>query len=605
MSTKTTFKRVALVAVAALGLSVVAVAPSSAAQTVANTFINCTTADGGTITPSATTGAECGGVAGSSNYVVLTSLSQAKDIEISVAGSTFAADETGFVINTAGTVATLAASNAKKIRVLTPTAGTITVSVKSATAGSGIYTASTETVVITVAATALSGSYSAANSSVYIVAGETNTATADATTTPSKAKTYGSTDSATASIIVSYLDGLKNPVRNDTVTATITSGPGTIWTGALITAGGVSYYDSRTASTAQASGSLNNYSSSAIADLQGKVGFYVFANNQAGTSVITLKNSAGTVIGTKSVTFTDTTIASITATVLKPTVQGDTGAHTGGVIKLTLKDSAGNPITSPAAYPTATVSPSTLAAAAISGANDTATANSAGEVFWGIDPTTAATYGKFTVTFKVGLVTATADVTLSSAKASTFTITGAATTAGNTVTHTVTAKDAKGYAVPEGSLLSTYVSARTTTGGIATDLDITTANKSVGGVWTVTGTAPLATTELVTTYTLTGTAATADSNFVAALAGTKPVVTVAVANPATDGAIDAANEATDAANAATDAALAAADAADAATAAAEDASAAVAALAKSVNTALKALKKQITSLTALVNKLLK
>jgi len=81
--------------------------------------------------------------------------------------------------------------------------------------------------------------------------------------------------------------------------------------------------------------------------------------------------------------------------------------------------------------------------------------------------------------------------------------------------------------------------------------------------------------------------------------------TATVANSSVDAATDAANEATDAANAATDAALAAADAADAATAAAEDASAAVATLAASVSTALGNLKKQITALTALVNKLLK
>jgi hypothetical protein len=81
--------------------------------------------------------------------------------------------------------------------------------------------------------------------------------------------------------------------------------------------------------------------------------------------------------------------------------------------------------------------------------------------------------------------------------------------------------------------------------------------------------------------------------------------TVTLSDPGSQAAVDAASEATDAANAATDAALAAADAADAATAAAEDASAAVATLAKSVGTALNNLKKQITALTALVNKLLK
>ncbi len=80
---------------------------------------------------------------------------------------------------------------------------------------------------------------------------------------------------------------------------------------------------------------------------------------------------------------------------------------------------------------------------------------------------------------------------------------------------------------------------------------------------------------------------------------------ITLSDPGSQAAVDAAAEATDAANAATDAALAAADAADAATAAAEDASASVAKLSKSVTTALNSLKKQITSLTALVNKLLK
>jgi hypothetical protein len=88
-------------------------------------------------------------------------------------------------------------------------------------------------------------------------------------------------------------------------------------------------------------------------------------------------------------------------------------------------------------------------------------------------------------------------------------------------------------------------------------------------------------------------------------AGLTRTITVNLSNPGSQAAVDAAVEATDAANAATDAALAAADAADAATAAAEDAAAAVATLAKQVNTALGNLKKQITALTALVNKLLK
>ncbi len=78
-----------------------------------------------------------------------------------------------------------------------------------------------------------------------------------------------------------------------------------------------------------------------------------------------------------------------------------------------------------------------------------------------------------------------------------------------------------------------------------------------------------------------------------------------VVNASADAATDAANEATDAANAATDAALAAADAADAATAAAQDASDAVAALSASVSKLISSLRAQITSLTNLVIKIQK
>jgi hypothetical protein len=81
--------------------------------------------------------------------------------------------------------------------------------------------------------------------------------------------------------------------------------------------------------------------------------------------------------------------------------------------------------------------------------------------------------------------------------------------------------------------------------------------------------------------------------------------TVVADNSAAQAAADAAAEATDAANAATDAANAAAEAADAATAAAQDAADAVAALSTQVSEMVNALKKQITALTNLVIKIQK
>jgi hypothetical protein len=88
-------------------------------------------------------------------------------------------------------------------------------------------------------------------------------------------------------------------------------------------------------------------------------------------------------------------------------------------------------------------------------------------------------------------------------------------------------------------------------------------------------------------------------------AGSALSATATVSDENASAATDAANEATDAANAATDAALAAADAADAATAAAQDASDAVAALSASVSKMISSLRAQITSLTNLVIKIQK
>ena len=88
-------------------------------------------------------------------------------------------------------------------------------------------------------------------------------------------------------------------------------------------------------------------------------------------------------------------------------------------------------------------------------------------------------------------------------------------------------------------------------------------------------------------------------------AAVSAIATVVADNSVAQAAADAAAEATDAANAATDAANAAAEAADAATAAAQDAADAVAALSTQVTEMVSALKKQITALTNLVIKIQK
>jgi len=596
---------------------------ANAAQTVLQTYVNCTTADGGTITPAADAGAECQGVAGEGNYVVLTALDQAKDMKLNVsgAGATFSTPGNSFsALATPNTTAYAAGGATSSIRVLTPTVGTITVSVAAATAGSGIYSATTETVVITVVDKAASGIYSAANTTVYLVAGETNTATADATTAPTAVATYAGNDSAVASIVVTYLDGLStgSGVLGDTLTATITSGPGAILVPRVAgTSGTTSGFLSETRTSQyngvaqngayKASDSVGSVTGAAMVQAGGKFTVLVFANGQTGTTVVTIKNKAGTIIGTKSVVFTSTTAASYTATVVKAFVDGDTtyagathGDSRNGAITVVAKDSAGNPIPT-AAAPTVTSTSTILSVGCGNNGTDTCTANSKGVLSFFAKSSTAATYGPATVTFTSpdGLVKTTATLTWSSKKASTFTITGPASAGtGDALTFTATAKDAKGYAIPDGLVASTYIVA-TGTGVPVTSAGIGTpalTGKFANGVATLAATgATVSSASATVTFTLTGTADTADTQYVSTLAGIEIPVTLTLESP-TDAT---ASLALDAANAATDAANNAYDEAQNATQAASDALAAVTALAKQVKSLIASVKR----LTAAVAKL--
>ncbi len=611
MSTKTTFKRVALVTVAALGFGVMSVAPSSAATNV-NLWVKV--ADGVSAGAASTAGNDVGGgIAGAYNNVTIGVTAFGAGDVVELTGGTFVSASNSGVLNTAKTVVVLAAGTADLV-VATPTAGTITAKLYKNTAGVVSATAS-ETVTITVGATALSGAYSAAKSTAYIAAGETFTASADATIAVAKTVTA---DTATASIVVRYLDGLGKPVTGDTLTATITSGPGTVATRSTNSGafGPGYFYDSSTAISG-VGGNIgdartmttvaNQYSvGTPVESYTGYAAFHVFSNNLPGVTTVTIKNVAGAVVATKSLTFTDTKIANITATVLKPLVNGDTaGAHTNDVIKLVFTDSAGAVIKAPAAYPTAASGLATTGgiSQANAGSYDTATAT-AGFVLWGVDAV-GAKYGDVTYTFTAGTVTATATVKFVSKVASTVTVEAATATAGDKITYTITAKDSNGAGIPDGTPLTNYVASVATTGGIAAEPTIAASNLSVAGVWTVTGTAPLISTNLTSTFTLTGTAATLDTNLTAALAATTKVVSVAISNPATDAAAAAAEEATAAANDATDAALSAAEAAEAATAMAQEAVDAVAELSASVTKLISALRAQITSLTNLVIKIQK
>ncbi|CAM8620124.1 hypothetical protein [Candidatus Planktophila dulcis] len=172
---------------------------------------------------------------------------------------------------------------------------------------------------------------------------------------------------------------------------------------------------------------------------------------------------------------------------------------------------------------------------------------------------------------------------------------------------TVSVLDEDGLALPSGAISNVFASAPTTNvaftsgTGPTTSVTLAAATSSTGPTTAGAETYVMYMPNAVGDLTITGTGSTG----LAAAGRVAVSATASVVNSSVDAATDAANEATDAANAATDAALAAADAADAATAAAQDASDAVAALSATVAKLVASLKAQITSLTNLVIKIQK
>ena len=564
----TTIKRSALVAVAALGLGVMSVAPSQAA---ANVLIKYTSGDGAAA-GDLNTGT---GVAGAFNYVTVTaetwSATAGNDYVITVDSSILAATGAGSTI-ASDKKSLLGSAGANALQIATPAVGTVTVSYWKRTAGVLAATAA-ETVVITVNASAQSGTYSAANTTAFIGAGETNPAldaTADAVIT---GLGTANVDTATASIGVTMKDALK-AARNDTVTATVISG------GANVRV--VSRADSVTALTTDVV--AGTFSANALST-SGQVVVFVHANGTSGPAIIRLTNSAGTEIAQKTVTFSSTTVATLTATV----VYGNVNGTKAGAVTVIAKDQAGYVV------PNAPVTVASSDATKIASATCLNT-DSTGKAVCQVVAATAGS-GAATLTFTSGVAKTTASVRAAGVLATKLTVTASASSAeaGTKVTYTLEAADAAG-ALADGDYINEFfaadpVTSNGGTGAFAADTVTVLAGKATSEVFV-----PFIAGKYSTTWTLKGTAGTATTNLDKALAGTKVTVDVDVTNASADAALDAANEAATAAQDATDAAIQAADAAD-------EATAAVAALSLEVNTLIAGLKAQLSTLYKIVIKL--
>jgi len=338
----------------------------------------------------------------------------------------------------------------------------------------------------------------------------------------------------------------------------------------------------------------------------------VYPDGSSGVSTITISSAAGKVLATETITFFGAP-ATITATAAKAVI--GVGSGLADVLSVIVKDASGtlvSNLTSFGVVSSDTTKISTVYATAVGAGKYTASTG----VY--LIPVTSVAAGSANLTVTTN--TSSADTTGVSAAPVAVRV-GSITPAKVTVT-----TDKSSYAPGEKAIITVALAD-------ATGLDLVsgetyTAIFATGGITssytlsgaTITGTGvvsyvaggktyevfmPVTEGDVKLSWTTGSTASGTNTGLATANQAVAGSITVAVSSVASAAALDAANEATDAANAATDAALAAADAADAATAAAEDASAAVAALDKSVNTALNNLKKQITALTKLVNKLLK
>jgi hypothetical protein len=492
MSTKTIYKRIALVAVAALGMGVLtSVSPASAT----NTAVHCEVADG----LSNGTGADktCTGVAGAANTVTLTTLAAGVTADdrlvVSGAGATFGAvTGAGNAIATNGLSATLADVNGT-ITVVTPTVGTITVSLFQLLSP-GIYSSTAfETVTITVNATAKSGIANASTSAAVVLAnGATLTSYDDYTEISGGTNATSAVDgrvSGVASAVIAGIirDAVPGAVTGATVSMSV-SGPGTI----------SASRDGSTTETLADGGKADSITTAANGLFYGRL----YSDGTSGVSTITIKVGT-TTFATKTVTFYGTATAisatqnlyNVTAggTLGKATAAGAaTGADVANTYAATIKvtDALGNPAIG-------TVSALSSNTAVIDTAACTASSVTTGTYNCEVHGASGATVGSSaTVTWQVLLADG---VAKASAAPLTFKIGGTAAKAtvapaaaayapGSLVTLTVTVTDALGNAAAD---LDTNIFAAGIKSSVALTKDWTLAGAGEVNVAVVNGKASL------------------------------------------------------------------------------------------------------------------
>jgi len=632
MSTKTTIKRIALVAVAALGLGMLSSVPSqaytsgysltvdandtvavgeTATATITQTFYASSLHDSVTVNATLNSGSDKWTGAGV-NLTVADSVTSATTASAAnrptiVWGNSAnttnsrSGDETKFTNGTYGYAndsATVGSGGANRYVTVTYTAtlygakaaGTYTVSFNSSsyTAGSAagaVASLGAATWTVTVSATDTT-----ATAASFSVVREATAGIGELTTTDSAVSASKST-ATTVGVAATIYVTQKNAANtaSESLTATV-SGPA---------------YVNTSSTTRPTSGSAVTFAwTSATA-----TPIYVWSTGTAGTATITVKTLSGVTVGTKTVKFYGSVAKIAVLADPKPLTIVRAGGYTSGTLFYVQATDA-NGVARTATFDTTLTSASTSIASATVGSYDTdynaypVTVTSASNSVSG---------GSATLTFRVDDPATTAAATVDGVY---LTATQAVTLGGSVATEVITL-DKTSYDPGEGMVIT--ITAKDASGNPVYDGAASPAlssTKTVGGTMLAASTYAGGKVDTVRRDT-DGTVITTNTVFAPAAEGsftisrTTASTTVTTTNASADvvgasaAAIDAANEATDAANAATDAANAAAEAADAATAAAQDAQAAVAELASQVASLIAGIKAQITSLTNLVIKIQK
>jgi hypothetical protein len=596
MSTKTTFKRIALVTVAAMGFGLLSVVPSTATtqQDTLTVSSATTTIAAGSSSASITltqgflgvnsdtmsvTATLTSGPATNAVMPVITETSPTGRVggaspSVSTDGLTARIADTGSVSEYHLTSATFKVSFAPTV----PGTYVITFSPYNMDSLTTRSTVAARAAAVTWTVTVPSGTVGDATSTIVTRAAGVSTGSAATISVAS-----GSSTAQAATIEVTPLIASVATTGSTIITATVT-GAGTVGAGTSAT---------------QASTGLKTATYNGTAAGLGYV--TLWADGTSGSSSVAITVN-GTAVGTATATFTGA-VTTVTATLVKPVIAAGSTA-TAGVITLVAKDANGNGVSGSTFYAVSSGS-SIVSTSVTTGSAGAASISLVGKVAGTNTVTIQNVAAGSTATVSAAAVSVRVGSNVESSV--TMTLDKATYAPGDQATITVTIKDADGKAVVDGTYAAFAADVTSTRAMSAGTLP--TASIAVGstvGVKTYLVNVPNS-EGAFTISALPGAGMLGAGSAVAisATATVTPSAASVTANEVAQAAADAAAEATDAANAATDAANAAAEAADAATAAAQDAADAVAALSAQVATLISGLKAQLTALTNLVIKIQK